>query len=287
MARTGRFRDAAAELNVTRPAISHQIRALEEAVGVTLFERGSRPARLTDAGRSYFPVVRDAFDTLERATRTLAPADRPDQLVIQVYLTAALKWLIARLYDFEQRHPDLHVRLSTSYVDWDFDRDHADVGFILSRSQVPGLHYRPLFRSILSPVCNPALLSGKSALASPADLTRHTILQVDGAEEDWRLWLDAAGVDGVELADRVSFDTYILAQQAAEDGRGVAMTIGPFARDELSTGRLVEPFDLKVPHWHLWQLVCTEEARHEPKIRLFEEWLADQVRRDTEIEALS
>ncbi len=284
VARTGRFRDAAGELNVTRSAISHQIRALETAVGVTLFERGSRPAMLTEAGRAYFPSVRDAFDTLERSTRALTPARAVDELVIHVYVTVALKWLIPRLYDFEQRHPELRVRLSTSYVDWDFDRDHADVGFILARRKAPGLYYRPLFRSVLTPVCSPSLLAAAHSLNSPADLCEHPILHVYTAEEDWHSWLAAAGLQDMELSDRIAFDSYILAQQAAEEGQGVAMTLGPFAHDELQSGRLVEPFDLKVRHEHEWELVCAEEDRNEPKIQMFEAWLTEQIRVDPEIE---
>ena len=284
MARTGRFRDAATELNVTRSAISHQIRTLEQTIGVDLFERGTRPAQLSDAGRIYYPSVRDAFDTLERSTRALTPARSTDELVIQVYVTVALKWLIPRLYDFEQRHPELRVRLSTSYVDWDFDREHADVGIILARRKAPGLHYKSLFRSILTPVCSPSLLNGSQPLVRPEDLKNHTILHVYTAEEDWRSWLDAAGVHDLAPSDRIAFDSYILSQQAAEDGQGVAMTLGPFARDELRSGRLVEPFDMKLPHQHHWELVCAEEDRGEPKIRQLEAWLSEQVRLDPEIE---
>jgi LysR family glycine cleavage system transcriptional activator len=284
VARTGRFRDAAAELNVTRSAISHQIRSLEQAIGVGLFERGTRPAQLTDAGRAYFPAVRDAFDTLERSTRALTTARPSDELVIQVYVTVALKWLIPRLYDFEQSHPELRVRLSTSYVDWDFDREHADVGLILARHKAPGLHYRALFRSILAPVCSPSLLQGDHRLATPEDLKHHTILHVYTAEEDWRSWLDAAGVHEIAPSDRIAFDSYILTQQAAEGGQGVAMTLGPFARDELRSGSLVEPFDLKLPHQHFWELVCAEEDREEAKIQLFAAWLSEQIRADPEIE---
>ena len=287
VARTGRFRGAAAELNVTRSAISHQIRALEDSIGVELFERDTRPAQLTDAGRAYFSAVRDAFDTLEQSTRALTPGRASDELVVQVYVTVALKWLIPRLYDFEQKHPDIKVRLSTSYVDWDFDREHADVGFILARQKSPGLYYRELFGSVLSPVCSPELLEGANPLNAPRDLQHHAILHVYTAEEDWRLWLDAAGAGSVAISDRVAFDSYILAQQAAEDGRGVAMTLGPFARDELRSGRLVEPFDLRLPHVHNWELVCAEENRTDSKIALFEDWLVRQVELDAEIEVLS
>ena len=287
VARTGRFRVAAGELNVTRSAVSHQIRALEDALGVTLFERGSKPAQLTEAGRAYFPVVREAFDAIERSTRGLGRMHEAEELVIHVYVTVALKWLIPRLHDFEQSHPDVRVRLSTSYVEWEFDREHADVGLILARSRQTGLHYRPLFRSVLAPVCSPSLLDKHGPLASVSDLQHHTLLQVYTAEEDWLTWLDAAGARDIEPSNRIAFDSYILAQQAAEDGQGIAMTLGPFARDELRSGRLVEPFSLRVPHRHDWELVSAEESRGDDKIRLFGEWLESQIRDDREIEELS
>ena len=287
VARTGRFRVAAGELNVTRSAVSHQIRALEDALGVTLFERGSKPAQLTEAGRAYFPVVREAFDAIERSTRGLGRMHEAEELVIHVYVTVALKWLIPRLHDFEQSHPDVRVRLSTSYVEWEFDREHADVGLILARSRQAGLHYRPLFRSVLAPVCSPSLLDKHGPLASVSDLQHHTLLQVYTAEEDWLTWLDAAGARDIEPSGRIAFDSYILAQQAAEDGQGIAMTLGPFARDELRSGRLVEPFSLRVPHRHDWELVSAEESRGDDKIRLFGEWLESQIRDDREIEELS
>jgi len=287
VARTGRFRVAAGELNVTRSAVSHQIRALEERLGVTLFERGSRPAQLTEAGRAYFPVVREAFDAIERSTRGLNKKHDAEELVIHVYVTVALKWLIPRLHDFEQSHPDVRVRLSTSYVEWEFDREHADVGLILARSRQAGLHYKPLFQSVLAPVCSPSLLDGTGGLSSVSDLQRHTLLQVYTAEEDWLTWLEAAGARDIEPSGRIAFDSYILSQQAAEDGQGVAMTLGPFARDELNSGRLVEPFDLRVPHRHHWELVSAEENRNDAKIKLFGDWLDGQIRDDPEIEQLS
>lgn len=284
VARLGNFRQAAGELNVTRSAVSHQIRGLEAALGVALFERDTRPARLTLAGAGYYPVVRDAFERIELATRALFETRDEDELVIQVYVTVALKWLIPRLHDFEQRHPEMRVRLSTSYVEWDFDREHADVGFILARRKVAGLHYTPLFRAMLAPVCSPRLLpEGRTGL-SPEELRNYTLLHVYTADEDWPTWLAAAGVDANAPSGRIAFDSYVLAQQAADDGQGFAMTLGPFTTDEVRSGRLVKPFGIAVPHAHWWELACAHEDRERPKIVKFERWLIEQVRGDPEIE---
>jgi len=284
VARTGSFQAAAAELNVTRSAVSHQIRALEESIGITLFDRNSRPARLSDAGQVYFTAIGDLFDGVEQTTRALAGERRDDDLVIQIYVTVALKWLIPRLHDFERTHPQTRVRLSTSYVEWDFDRANADVGLILARRREPGLHYRRLFRAMLAPVCSPALLGSATPALDPSALADETLLEVWRADEDWNLWLDAAGVPDIAPTRRVAFDSYALAQQAAVDGQGFAMTLGPFASEELKAGQLAQPFDLVVPHAYWWELVCDERDRDRNTIRQFADWLGSQVRADPQIE---
>lgn len=283
-ARLGSFRLAAGELGITRSAVSHQVKALEQRLAVQLFRRDARRAELTQAGHTYYPAIREAFDQIEMQTRALRPSTADNELTVQVYVTVALKWLIPRLYDFERRYPDMKVRLSTSYFDWDFDEKNVDAGFILARNRSPEHYYRPLFRSLLSPVCAPELLRGPNALKTPQDLRKHKLLYVYTAEEDWHLWLEAAGIEGIKLSDRLAFDSYVLAQEAAIEGRGVAMTIGPFATEEIKTGRLVQPFTLKAPHRHQWLFACNAEHRMKPKIKRFEDWLVRQVNADPALE---
>jgi len=284
-ARLGSFRLAAGELGITRSAVSHQVKALEQRLGVQLFRRDARRAELTQSGHAYYPAIREAFDQIEAQTRALRPAASDNELTVQVYVTVALKWLIPRLHDFERRHPDMKVRLSTSYFDWDFDEKHVDAGFILARNKSPEHYYRTLFRSLLTPVCSPDLMRGPNALRTPQDLKKHKLLYVYTAEEDWHLWLEAAGVKGIKLSDRLAFDSYILAQEAAIEGRGVAMTIGPFATEEIKLGRLVQPFPLLVPHRHSWQFACNAEHRMKPKIKRFEDWLVKQIAADPALDA--
>jgi LysR family transcriptional regulator, glycine cleavage system transcriptional activator len=283
-ARLGSFRLAAGELGITRSAVSHQVKALEQRLGVQLFRRDARRAELTQAGHTYYPAIREAFDQIEVQTRALRPSTADNELTVQVYVTVALKWLIPRLHDFERRYPDMKVRLSTSYFDWDFDEKNVDAGFILARNRSPDHYYRPLFRSLLTPVCSPDLLKGPNAIRTPQDLKKHKLLYVYTAEEDWHLWLEAAGVTGIKLSDRLALDSYILAQEAAIEGRGVAMTIGPFASEEIKTGRLVQPFELRVPHRHQWLFACNSEHRMKPKIKRFEDWLVKQVAADPALE---
>jgi len=283
-ARLGSFRLAAGELGITRSAVSHQVKALEQRLGIQFFRRDARRAELTQAGHIYYPAIREAFDQIETQTRALRPTVNDNELTIQVYFTVALKWLIPRLHDFERRYPDMKVRLSTSYFDWDFDEKHVDAGIILARNKSPQHYYRPLFRSLLTPVCAPELMKGPNAIKTPQDLKKHKLLYVYTAEEDWHLWFEAAGVKGLKLSDRLAVDSYILAQEAALEGRGVAMTIGPSATEEIKTGRLVQPFPLLVPHRHQWQFACNSEHRMKPKIKRFEDWLVKQIAADPTLE---
>jgi LysR family transcriptional regulator, glycine cleavage system transcriptional activator len=283
-ARLGSFRAAAGELGITRSAVSHQVKLLEERLGLQLFRRDARKAELTAEGQTYFPTVRDAFDQIEAQTRAIRPSVNNTELTIQVYVTVAIKWLIPRLHDFERRFPDMKVRLSTSYFDWDFDDRAVDLGIVLARNKSGGHYYRALFQSKLVPVCAPALLHGKSPLTKPADLKDHKLIDVYTAEEDWQLWLEAAGVSDVKPSNRLSVDSYILAQEAAIEGRGVAMTIGPFAAEEIRNGRLVQPFEIAVPHRHQWYFACRNEDRKKPKVARFEEWLLKQIDADPSLE---
>ncbi len=285
-ARLGSFRMAANELGITRSAVSHQVKLLEDRLGTQLFRRDARRAELTQAGQAYFPAIRDAFDQIEAQTRAARPSVTDNELTVQVYVTVALKWLIPRLHDFERRFPDMKVRLSTSYFDWDFDDRNVDLGIILARNKAPGHYYRPLFKSYLVPVCAPQLLKGDNPLKKPEDLKKHKLIDVYTAEEDWQLWLDATGVKGVKPSNRLSVDSYILAQEAAIEGRGVAMTIGPFASEEIKLGRLVQPFPTRAPNKNQWYFACHSEHRNKPKIKRFEDWLVKQVAADPALEPI-
>ncbi len=284
-ARLGSFSRAAIELGLTRSAISHQIKSLEETLGVDLFSREGKRAELTGSGQVYYPAVREAFDQIESQTQVIRPRSSENELTVQVYVTVAMKWLLPRLHDFERSHPNMKVRLSTSYFHWDYDADNADVGIILARSRDEDHYYRNLFRSVLKPVCAPGYLDKAGSITSPSDLVNHRLLHVYNAEEDWRLWLKAAGAGEAKPSSTLVFDSYLLAQEAAVAGQGFAMTIGPFARDELSSGRLVEPTDFAVPHQHWWAFACRATHRLLPKVKLFEEWLLAQVASDELIAA--
>ncbi|WP_421877737.1 transcriptional regulator GcvA [Pacificispira sp.] len=277
-ARHGSFRSAADELNVTHSAISHQVKALEENLGVPLFSRGGRAVRLTEEGRILFPVLREAFDGIVAGTDLLRRRQSGGTLTVQVYVTLAVRWLLPRLHGFAKAHNEVQVALATSYTDWDFARGEVDAAILFVEHRHADLDYTPLGKARLFPVCAPSLLENGPRLREPADLRAHRLLNVYPAKHDWPDWLAAAGVTDLEpdLAGP-RFDSYLLALEEAAAGGGVSLTTQAFVADDLARGRLVIPFDLKVDSRAPWYLVCAKERRNEPRIVKFRNWLLETV----------
>jgi LysR family glycine cleavage system transcriptional activator len=280
-ARLSSFRRAAEELRITQSAISHQIARLEESVNTRLFRRHARRVELTEAGAQFYPFVRDGFERLAQGTALLTRKGLAGDLTVQVYVTVAVRWLIPRLFGFQRDNPDLLVRLSTSHLDWEFDADSCDVGIIYTtRPNRSQLHYAPLLKANLFPVCSPELAPH---LAQPADLERQVLLHVYTAAEDWRAWLGAAGLAAIGGRAAPKFDSYLLALEAAVEGQGVAIAPHFLVAADLRAGRLVRPFEAQAQQPGGWFLVCRGERRAEAPIVRFRDWLVSAVRSDPAI----
>ena len=273
------FTRAAEELNVTQAAVSHQVKALEARLGIALFRRLNRALRLTEAGQAYLPAVRDAFDAIAEATGRLEAHRSGGVLTVTTLDSFAAKWLVPRLGRFRAGHPDLDVRISTSDGMVDFARDDIDLGVRYGGGQYPGLHTVRLMTEDIFPVCSPALLDGDRPLASPADLRHHTLLH-DDMREDWRMWLLAAGVGGVDPTRGSAFSHSHLVVQAAVDCQGVALGRGALVAEDLAAGRLVRPFDISLPAKFAYYIVCPEATAEQPKIVAFRDWLLEEAQRD-------
>ena len=272
------FTRAAAELSVTQTAVSHQIRRLEEQLGKRLFVRRSRALALTRAAEEYLPAIRTAFDDLRRATARLQRPDREGLLTVSTTASLAAKWLVTRVASFQEAHPGIEVRITTSTHLVDFQREEVDVAVRYGRGNWPGLRTQWLMAEDIFPVCSPALMKGAKPLHRPADLAHHTLLHTTVAREDWRLWLTAAGLP-VSLATRrgLSFDLGFMALQAAIDGLGVALGRTRLVDADIAAGRLVVPFDVVLPADAGYYIVVPEETADAAKIVLFRDWLTQSV----------
>jgi len=267
------FTDAAEELSVTQAAISHQVRGLEQRLGLKLFVRRNRSLLLSEAGQAYLPSVRAAFDQLNEATEKLLQKDKGGNLTVTTTSSFAVKWLVPRLGGFQRSHPEIDVRVSTGTSLVDFSREDVDIGIRYGRGQWPNLMAERLVSEDVMPVCAPSLLKGPNGLGKPADLKRFTLLHIGSFPDDWQVWLTAAGVKGVDASRGVSFDFALAAYQAAMDGLGVALGRNPLVEPDLKAGRLVIPFEFKRSSDFAYYLVYPPEAIRRRKIKAFRDWI--------------
>ncbi|MDA9399806.1 transcriptional regulator GcvA [Bradyrhizobium sp. CCBAU 45389] len=267
------FTLAASELNVTQTAISHQIRRLEEELGIRLFIRQNRALALTPEARDYLPGVRAAFNDLRLATDRLLRKDDDKVLTVSTIASLAAKWLLPRLTDFQESHPGIDVRITTSTSLVDFQRDNVDVAIRYGRGQWAGLRADWLMADELFPVCSPSLLRGDKPLRRPEDLKDHVLLHTN-VSDDWRLWLTAAGLSaGISRQPGITFDMTLMTVQAAIDGMGVAMGRTSYVQDDIAKGRLVVPFKIALPADAGFYLVSPDGRREAPKLTAFRQWI--------------
>jgi LysR family glycine cleavage system transcriptional activator len=272
------FTQAAEELNVTQTAISHQIRRLEDELGVQLFLRLKDGLALSEDGHAYFPGIRAAFQELRYSTQALFESRHHSVLTINTLVSVASKWLLPRLPAFQQAFPDIDVRVSASTELVDFRKGGIDAAIRYGRGDWQGLRADFLMSDEIFPVCSPALLNGTKTLRTPADLAQHTLLQVSGmTANDWSTWLSAAG-QPAQLAQgpRLTFDLAMMAVHAAVDGQGVCIGRSTYVDDDLRAGRLVVPFDLRLKDALGFYLVTPQETADSKKITAFRSWLLTQ-----------
>jgi LysR family transcriptional regulator, glycine cleavage system transcriptional activator len=268
------FTQAAAELNVTQTAISHQIRRLEDQLGIKLFLRHGRSLTLTQEAQDYLPAVRSAFEDLRRATARLHRSGRERRLTVSTTASLATKWLVSRVAAFQDANPGMEIRITTSTGLVDFRREEVDLAVRYGRGHWPGLRADWLMAERLFPVCSPGLLRGSEPLRLPADLARHTLLHTTVYRDDWGLWLIAAGLPLSIAARRgLTFDLGFMAIQAAVEGLGVALGRLHLVEADIAAGRLVAPFDTVLPQDAGYYVVVPEATAGLADIALFRDWL--------------
>jgi LysR family transcriptional regulator, glycine cleavage system transcriptional activator len=278
-ARHESFTKAADELAVTQGAVSHQVKALEEELGLRLFARERQRLVITDAGRSYLEVVRDAFDRLAVGTNQLLQRQTTGVLTVTTSPNFAAKWLVHRLGRFAEAHPEIDLRLSASLQHVDFARDDIDLAVRHGDGNWPGLYATRLCSEKLFPVCSPPFTRGRAALRSPADLKRHTLLHVNDRRE-WAKWLEAADIKGVDADRGPIFNQASMAIDAAVNGQGIALARTALAAWDILAGRLVRPFEFGLKADYSYWIVCPKPMADLPKIASFREWLLAEAAAD-------
>jgi LysR family transcriptional regulator, glycine cleavage system transcriptional activator len=281
-ARHGGFAPAAAELNVTPAAISQQVKALEETLGLKLFRRLARGLVLTDAGRAYLPGLSDGLDLVAQATTQIRGRTSSGLVTISVLPALAAGWLVPRLARFRQLHPgvDIAVRAERRLVD--FAREDVDLAIRFGRGNFKDFVAHHLMDETVFAVASPRLLHGAVPLSEFADLRRHVLLHdVDAHPQQpwmsWRAWFAREGLAESDAARGLFFNDSLVLLAAAVAGQGVALGRGPHLGEHLAAGRLVRLFEKTWRAEWSYYVVAPPSHAARPPVRHFIDWLRHEA----------
>jgi LysR family glycine cleavage system transcriptional activator len=272
VARAKSVRDAASELGLTSSAVSHQLRNLEDHLGVALFNRGNQSIELTPAGEQLAAHAERAFAELRQGVAALR--SDPDRGVLRVSVAPmfAMEILLPALPDFERACPDVQLRLDVGESLADLDAEPIDAAVRIGDEPSAAYFFETLLDVCWAPLCAPQLITGTKPLREPADLAAHALI---AAREDRiaEQWFAAAGVADLKPERLLRFDTFLGAVQAAENGLGVVIAPLSMVTRYIREGRLVAPFDVTLPSPWPYRLVCRRGRERQPKIDRFRRWL--------------
>lgn len=276
---------ASHELNVTAGALSHQIRGLEDMLGVKLFERRVRSIALTAEGKLLYPGLQTGFTQIRDAVAGLGKAGDERVLVISTPPGFTAKWLAPRLYRFASAYPDIDARISSSFSNANFTTDGVDVA-VRNMPSTPALDAALDFEKLIDmrvmPVCSPRFLAEHGPLKTAQALARvpliHDDTLINRAEvPDWADWFERAGVANADVSRGLRFNSADHALDAAGEGAGVLLAHSVLAYDELRTGRLVIPVDLTLETGRAYYIVCSKKRRQPAGVDAFRTWIKQEV----------
>lgn len=272
------FTRAGAERYITQSAMSRQIRALEDELGVALFRRGHRTLALTEEGERLYAVCTRILEQLHETVAAIR--SRREVLALTTTPGLAALWLIPRLPSFTREHPGIDVRLDASLERRALRVDGFDLAVRYGR--VGATEGTQLFSEAMQPVCSPALVAAGPPLHTPGDLAQHTLLRLHpgaqpGMPLEWEPWLQAVGLAGLQPAATLSFSSYSEAIAAALAGQGVALGRRPIVDALLASGRLVAPFADATASTRAYFLVVEPGSRGKPAVQALERWLLAQA----------
>jgi len=276
-ARLGSFTRAARELHVTPAAVSHQIRGLEEYLGVTLFRRTTRKLVLTEQAAAAAESLREAFERIGQGVDLMRSTGKSGVLSVSATPAFATRWLVGRLARFRRQHPGVELRIVASSLPVDFDQDDVDVAIRISRGGSDGVQSSELFREWIAPVATPAFLR-RHPLRRPSDVARMPLIHDDsmrraGRPTGWRDWFRAAGVTQADTRRGTHFDDGHLALQAAAACGGIALGRLVYAADDLAAKRLRIAQPPVIAMDVSYCLLVPESRAGLPAVAAFRAWL--------------
>jgi LysR family glycine cleavage system transcriptional activator len=278
-ARHESFTRAAEELCVTQGAVSQQVKALEAELAIKLFNRERQRLVITEAGRDYLTVVRDALDRIAVGTERLQQRQNAGVLTVSTSPDFAAKWLVHRLGHFAEAHVGIDLRVSATMHHVDFAREEVDMAVRHGDGNWPGLDTVQLSSERLFAVCSPKLLSGRRRLGKPADILKFPLIHLD-SRSDWTKWLRAVGISDADVTHGPVLNRASMVIDAAVNGQGVALARTTLAAWDLINGRLVRPFPESLRISKTYWIICPKATASLPKIVTFRDWLLAEASQD-------
>lgn len=270
---------AGEELFISREAVSRQIRGLEEYLGVKLLTRLHRAVALTDAGKTFLPVVRASLEGVASASEELRRKNLRQKVTVSSTIAISTLWLTPRLADFQTAHPHIDIAVAVSDEPADMASEEIDLGLRYGDGNWPAHQATKLFEIESFPVCSPDYLERSPPLTIPEDLTQHSLVNLSGRYHDlenWRWWLDCHGVSSAP-ARTLSFDSYANVLQMALDGQAIALGFSPLVDTLLEEERLVRPMQESLSTSYSVYLVRPNAIKPSQEAQQFIEWVFEQA----------
>ncbi|MGY4419499.1 LysR family glycine cleavage system transcriptional activator [Bradyrhizobium sp. JR6.1] len=259
--------------------MSHQVKALEAELAIKLFNRERQRLIITEAGRDYLTVVRDALDRIAIGTERLLQRQNAGVLTVSTSPDFAAKWLVHRLGHFAEAHSGIDLRVSATLHHVDFAREEVDLAVRHGDGNWPGLDTVRLSPEQLFAVCSPKLLSGKRRLSKPADILKFPLIHMD-SRTDWNNWLQEAGLSEIGATHGPVLNRASMVIDAAINAQGIALARITLAAWDLINGHLVRPFPLSLPLSKSYWIICPKATANQPKIVTFRDWLLSEAASD-------
>ncbi|MDQ2066056.1 LysR substrate-binding domain-containing protein [Xinfangfangia sp. CPCC 101601] len=277
-ARTGSITEAAAELSLTQSAVSRQIKALEDQLGLELFIRAKQKIQLTFGGQVYAREIREALGKISSASLNLLANPSGGTLTISVPPTFGARWLTRRLHRFTEAHPEVMINVLSRLTRFDFREDVIDAAIHFGDEPWTGVQMLRLRGEVMIPVCAPELAQSYG-FAAPADVRRAPLLHLTTRPDAWERWLEQQGVDDSRVHGML-FDQFSTLYEAAAAGLGVALLPEFLFTEELRDGRIVPALPLPMESAGAYHLCWPIEKGDHPLLAAFRDWLVAEMTRE-------
>jgi len=296
VARMKSFTLAAEELNVTRAAVSHQIKNLEDILGFKLFNRKKQSIELTEAAIVALPIMQQGLQNLSQAVSSMKEIGSPSEQMLRVSAAPSFtsKWLVPRLNSFAEQHPEINLDIQSSEDLVDADKKNSPIIGDLLRSRsldvivhfgsgsYPNCEVKKLLSVDAVPLCSPSLLKDKSKpLVTPEDLANHTLLHDNTnyvGRPDWSKWFELVGVEGINTNRGIQFNHVSLAMNAAVNGQGVLLSMRTLAERDIENNTLCVPFEQSLPLDIAYYVITnTEQTTKQKAVEAFVNWIREEA----------